>query len=191
MAEGDITVTRKELTRGIVFHGLWTTFLEQTLQIRSRKDKVTSDWMRRMIAPNLGCAAPFFLDIVDHGLAMVLLSARCRLLPFHCLPSNVKHDDRALAAGAFTEYICRAPIRTVLPADQVASGCGSITGDLLEVAAQLLLSLSRFAHGLTWSDVAMVLLVGMDDDGVGVGVPGAVPRPLPLSELAQCSHCIL
>ena len=101
------------------------------------------------------------------------------------MPSNVQHVDRALAAGAFTEYICRAPIRSVLPADPVASGSGSITGDLLEVAAQLLSCQSPFAYGLTWSDVAVVLLVGMDGVGGDVGVPGVVPRPLPLSELAR------
>ena len=49
----------------------------------------------------------------------------------------------------------------------------------------MLPSQSRFAHGLTWSYVPVVLLVGMDGVGGGAGIPGVVPRPLLLSELAR------
>ena len=49
------------------------------------------------------------------------------------------------------------------------------------------------ACGLSWSDVAVVLLVGMDGGDGGVGVPGVSLRPLPLSEMARvvafCGVC--
>ena len=76
----------------------------------------------------------------------------------------------------------------------MAHGLGPISGDLLEVVAQLLSFQSESrACGLTWSDVAVVLLVGMDGCGGGVGVPGVSLRPLPLSEMARvvafCGVC--
>ena len=111
MAEGNLTFTHAQLTRGIILHSLWTAFIEQKLAIRSRKDKVSADWMRRMITHDVGCSAPF-LNGVDRGLAQVLLSARSHLLPYLSMPRNLKHVDRSLAAGAFTQYILRAPVGT-------------------------------------------------------------------------------
>ena len=193
MAEGNLTFTHAQLTRGIILHALWLAYLNEKLHNRSCKDKISADWMRRMIAPNLGCSAPF-LSVVDRGLARVLLSARSYLLPYLSMPRNLKHVDRSLAAGAFTDYIRRAPIRSVLPADPVAHGFGPVSDDLLEVVAELLSFQSRSrACGLTWSDVAVVLLVGMDGGVGGVGVPGVSLRPLPLSEMARvvafCGVC--
>ena len=193
LAEGNLTFTYAQLTRGIVLYSLWIAYLENKLELRSRNDKITAVWMRRMIGPNVGCAAGY-LTAVDRGLARVLLSARSYLLPFLCLPRNLKYFDRSLAAGAFTEYIQRAPIRSVLPADPVAHGIGPLSGSLLEVVAQLLSFQSLYrACGLTWSDVAVVLLVGMDGSGGDIGVPGVALRPLPLSEMARviafCGVC--
>ena len=85
-------------------------------------------------------------------------------------------------------------MRSVLPADPVAHGIGPGSGSLLEVVAQLLSFQSLYrACGLTWSDVAVVLLVGMDGGGGDIGVPGVALRPLPLSEMARviafCGVC--
>ena len=194
MAEGNLTLTYVELTRGIILHSLWVAYLEQKLEVRSCKDRVSADWMRRMIGCSHGNSAPY-LNTVGCGLARVLLSARSYLLPYLCMPRNLKHVDRSLAAGAFTEYICRAPIRSVLPADPVAHGLGPVHTDLLEVVAGLLSFQSQSrACGLSWSDVAVVLIVGMDGGGgCDVGVPGVFLRPLPLSEMARvvayCGEC--
>ena len=113
-------------------------------------------------------------------------------------PPCVKHLNRSLAAGAFTDYMMRATVRSVLPADPVALGFGdgisSVESAVCDVVAKLLSCSSRArACGLTWSDVAVVLLVGMDGVGGAVGVSGVDARPLPLSELARvvafCGVC--
>ena len=93
---------------------------------------------------------------------------------------SLKHILYSSPAGAFTEYITRAPIGLVLPAGTVAQRIGR---DLLVVVLHLLSNPScRREVGASWTDVAVTLVAGIG--GPAAEVAGLVARPLPLGEMA-------
>ena len=110
-------------------------------------------WMRDSITHDLGRRAPF-IDVVAPGYARVLMSARSRSSHVLAVSSSFKHILYSSPGGAFTEYITRAPIGTVLPVGNVAQRFGR---DLLVVVLHLLSNLScRCEVGVSWTDVAVV-----------------------------------
>ena len=90
------------------------------------------------------------------------------------------------AVDVFASYIARAPIGAVLPPVPVAQRAWRVSA----VAALVWQLLARpgpcgSASGVSWSDVAVVLVVGVDGVGGDAGVPGSAIRPSPLAELAR------
>ena len=95
--------------------------------------------------------------------------------------SSFKHILYSSPAGAFTEYITRAPIGSVFPAGTVAQRFGR---DLLVVVLHLLSNPScRREVGASWTDVTVTLVAGIG--GPAAEVAGLVARPLPLGEMAH------
>ena len=134
-------------------------------------------WIRDVIAHDLGRRAPF-IDVVTSGCARVLMSARSRSSHVLAVSSFFKHVPYSSPAGAFTGYITRAPIGSVLPAGTVAQRFGR---DLLVVVLHLLSTPScRREVGASWTDVAVTLVAGTG--GPAAEAAGLVARPLPLGE---------
>ena len=180
MDDDQVVISFSALTRGRIMSALWAVYLQKQLQVRERKDMELAAWMRGAIVHRLGRRAPF-LDVVEPGLARVLMSARSR--SSHVLPvsHSFKHLLYAQPAGAFTDCIARAPIGSVLPAGTVAQRFGP---DLLVVVLHLLSSGSRrCGTEMSWTDVAVTLVAGIG--GPSAGVAGLVARPLPLGEMAR------
>ena len=95
-------------------------------------------------------------DIVAPGCARVLMSARLRSSHVLAVSSSFNHIMYCSPAGAFTAYITRAPIGSVLPADTVAQCFGR---DLLVVLLRLQSNPScRREVGASWTDVAATLV---------------------------------
>ena len=87
------------------------------------------------------------------------MSARSRSSHVLAVSGSFKHILYSSPAGAFTEYITRAPIGSVLPAGTVAQRFGS---DLLVVVLHLLSNPScRREVGASWTDVAVTLVAGI------------------------------
>ena len=124
-------ITFCALTRRRIVSALWQVFLQKQLEVREGKDKVLAMWIRDVITHDLGRRAPF-INVVAPGCARVLMCARSR--SSH-VSSSFKHILYSSPAGAFTEYITRAPIGSVLPAGTVAQRLGR---DLLVVVLHLL-----------------------------------------------------
>ena len=149
------------------------------LEVREGKDKVLATWIRDVITHDLGPRAPF-IDVVAPGCARVLMSARSRS-SLLAVSRSFKHILYSSPAGAFTEYITRAPIGSVLPAGTVAQRFGR---DLLVVVLHLLSNPSRCREvGASWTDAAVTLVAGIG--GPAADVAGLVARPLPLGEMAR------
>ena len=128
-----------------------------------------------MITHDLGRRAPF-IDVDVPGYARVLMSARSS----HVLAvsSSFKRILYSSPTGAFTEYITRAPVWSVLPAAAQRVG-----HDLLVIVLHLLYNSScRRGVGASWTDVAVTLVVGIG--GPAAEVAGLVARLLPLGEMA-------
>ena len=100
--------------------------------------------------------------------------------------NSVKHILCSSPAGAFTEYITRAPIGSVLPAGTMAQRFGR---DLLVVVLHTMLhsmlskSSCRREVGASWTDVAVTLVAGIRSPAAEVA--GLGTRPLPLKEMAR------
>ena len=67
--------TFRTLTHGRIVSALWQVFLLKQVPVPDGKDKVLAMWIRDVITSYLGRRAPFF-DVVAHGCARVLMSAR-------------------------------------------------------------------------------------------------------------------
>ena len=99
----------------------------------------------------------------------------------HTHSARMQHIVYSSPAGAFTEYITRAPIGSVLPAGTVAR---RFCRDLLVVVLHLLSNSSCCRKvGASWTDVAVTLVAGIG--GPAAEVAGMVARPLPLGEMAR------
>ena len=136
-------------------------------------------WIRAVITHDLGRRAPF-IDVVAPGCARALMSASSHVL---AVSSSFKHILYSSPAGAFTEYVTRAPLGSVLPVGTAAQRFGR---DLLVVVHVLHLLSNpscRREVGTSWTDVA-----GTVDAGIGgpaAEVAGLVAHPLPLGEMAR------
>ena len=173
-------ITFCALTRRRIVSALWQVFLQKQLEVREGMDKVLAMWIRDVITHDLGRRATF-IDVVAPGCARVLMSASSRLSHVLAVSSSFKHILYSSPAGAFTAYITRAPIGSVLPAGTVAQRFGR---DLLVVVLHLLSSPScRREVGASWTDVAVTLVAGIG--GPAAEVAGLVARPLPLGEMAR------
>ena len=145
------------------------------------KDKVLATWIRDVIAHDLGRRAPF-IDVVAPGCARVMMSARSRSSHVLAVSSSFKHILYSSPAGAFTEYITRAPIGSVLTAGTVATQ--RFGRDLLVVVLHLLSNPScRREVGASWTNVAVTLVAGIG--GPAAEVAGLVARPLHLGEMTR------
>ena len=145
------------LTRRRIVSALWQVFLQKQLEVREGKDRVLATWIRDVITHDLGRRAAF-IDVAP-GCARVLISARSRSSHVLAFSSSFKHILRSSPAGAFTEYITRAPIGSVLPASTVAQCFGR---DLLVVVLHLPSNSScRREVGASWTDVAVTLFWGL------------------------------
>ena len=102
-------ITFCALTRRRIVSALWQVFLQKQLEIREEKAKVLATWIRDVITHDLGRWAPF-IDVVAPDCARVLMSARLRSSHVLAVSSSFKHILCSSPAGAFTEYITRAPI---------------------------------------------------------------------------------
>jgi hypothetical protein len=164
---------------------MWLAYLEQRFEKRGRDNKVTGEWLRGVITHELGSLAPF-MDSVEPGLVRVLMSARSGLSPFLCRHRSEKHLEYSRAADVFTSYIARAPIGAVLPPVPVAHRDRHVSA-VAVLVRQLLARPGPYdsASGVSWSDVAVVLIVGVDGVGGDAGVSGVANRPSPLGELAR------
>ena len=128
-------------------------------------------WICDVVTHDLGRQAPF--DVVAPG-ARVLMSARLPSSHVWCFKFFQAHPV-FFPAGAFTEYIERALIGSVLPAGTVAHRFGR---DLLVVVLHLLSTPScRHEAGASWTDVAVTLVAGIG--GPAAEVAGLVACPLP------------
>lgn len=187
-------ISYSDLKRETILPLLWTSYLAKALERREEKCREGADWMRSVIRHELGSPAPFMFG-VGSGLVRVLLCARSRKLSLLGVPRVSKHLCLPLPAGAFTDYISRAPVGTVLPPVPEAQRPWQAPA-LLAVAESLLSSASVYGGdcGVSWSDVAVVFIAGVGtSDCSAVGVSA---RPLPLAELARviafcCVHPVL
>ena len=144
---------------------LWQVFLQKQVEVREGKDKVLAMWICDVTTHDLGRRAPF-IDVVAPDCDCVLMSARSRSSHVLAVSSSFKHILYSSPAGAFTEYITRAPIGSVLPAGTVTQRFGR---DLLVVVLHLLSNPScRHKIGASWTDVAVTLVAGIGGPAAAV-----------------------
>ena len=143
---------------------------------------------RGVITHALWPLAPF-IDSVDPGFVRVLMSASSGLHPVLCRHRSGQHFEYSQAADVFTTYIARAhaPIGALLPPVPAAHRARHVSA-VADLVRQLLSRPGPYpsASGVSWIDVAFVLVV--DVDGVGgddAGVTGVVVSPSPLAQLAR------